>query len=99
MSNRKMVDNFMEDVMAEDSTNLLNNDMSEQEVREVQAGLNLINAMLNKKEPEPDLKIDGVFGPRTYSAFKKFYTSLPKKTQAKLPAKDNPLLNVDGKIV
>ena len=92
----------MEDVMAEDSTNLLNNNMDEQEVREIQAGLNLINAMMTQgteEAPNVDLKVDGVFGPKTYSAFKNFYTKLPKNTQSKLPATDNPLLNVDGKIV
>tara|TARA_R100000900_G_scaffold67692_4_gene53952 strand:- start:4444 stop:4731 length:288 start_codon:yes stop_codon:yes gene_type:complete len=95
-----MVNSFMDDVMAEDSTDLLNNDMAEGEVREVQAGLNLVSAIMQKKDDSNiELKVDGVFGPKTYSAFKNFYTSLPEGTRNKLSAADNPLLNVDGKIV
>ena len=64
----------------------------------MQAGLNLLGAMFPEDRADT-LSLDGVFGPKTYSRFKQFYSALPKSTQRKLPAKDNPLLDVDGKIV
>ena len=89
----------MDQATAEESVNLAENqNLSEQEVKEAQAGLNLLATIFPKDQAE-QLKIDGVFGPKTYNRFKKFYVSLPKSTQSKLPAKDNPLLNVDGKVV
>jgi len=92
-------DQFIDQATEDESVSLLGNTkMSPEQVKEVQAGLNLLGAVFPKDQAD-DLKLDGVFGPKTYSRFKQFYTGLPKSTQAKLPAQDNPLLDVDGKIV
>jgi hypothetical protein len=95
----RAVDLFMDEATASEQVDLAQNqNLSEAEVREAQAGLNLLATVFPKDNAEL-LKVDGVFGPKTYNRFKKFYVSLPKSTQKKLPAGDNPLMNVDGKVV
>ena len=102
MPNRNMVkaeDAFIDNAISEDSVSMANNQgYSEVEVKEVQAGLNLLGSIF-PQDGAADLKVDGVFGPKTYARFKQFYLGLPESTQKKLPSSENPVANIDGKVV
>jgi peptidoglycan hydrolase-like protein with peptidoglycan-binding domain len=99
MSDRDMVNMFIDEASSEQFSEIANNhDLSVSNVKEIQAGLNLLSDFF-PDDKALALDIDGVFGPKTYSRFKQFYTSLPLSTQKRLHPKDNPVVNVDGRVI
>ena len=93
------IDAFMNEATQDDFINIANpnpNDMSEEEVREVQAGLNLIGSIV-KPEESPQIKVDGIWGPKTYARWNQFYKSLPRRTQKLVKPEDNPIVDINAK--
>ena len=94
MSNRNMVDKFIDEAVGEELVNTANNqDLSEAETREIQAGLNLLAAAFPQDNAE-DLIIDGVFGPKTHVRLKEFVAGLPEETQERVRTMLDPIVNV-----
>ena len=90
-----MVNNFMEEAIGEELINTATNqDLSEAETREIQAGLNLLAVAFPQDNAE-SLLIDGVFGPKTLARLKNFVAGLPDSTQARVADLMDPLVN-DG---
>jgi hypothetical protein len=95
-------DVFMDSSIVEDSVNFNNyNNMSEEDVKVAQTGLNLLNKMSlgGQGNNYEELKVDGVLGQKTLLAFNNFYSKLPEDTKKNLSTKENPLINVSGKNV
>tara|TARA_Y100000593_G_C4087882_1_gene227100 strand:+ start:155 stop:457 length:303 start_codon:yes stop_codon:yes gene_type:complete len=93
------IDAFMNEATQDDFINIANpnpNDMSEEEVREVQAGLNLIGSIV-KPEESPQIEVDGIWGPKTYARWNQFYKSLPRRTQKLVKPEDNPIVDINAK--
>tara|TARA_R110002020_G_scaffold443766_1_gene655026 strand:+ start:4505 stop:4864 length:360 start_codon:yes stop_codon:yes gene_type:complete len=101
IESNKAEDMFMDEAIADDSFDMVNGNMSEDDVKEAQTALNLLNRLSlgGQGKNSIDLKVDGVLGPKTLQTFSLLYTKLPKETKSKLATKDNPLINVDGKNV
>tara|TARA_R100000781_G_scaffold67838_2_gene42762 strand:+ start:427 stop:711 length:285 start_codon:yes stop_codon:yes gene_type:complete len=94
-----VVDQIVDEAINEDHVQIANNqNLTESQTKEVQAGLNLIAATFPDDNAE-QLKVDGVFGPKTYARFKQFYVNLPESTKKRLPPTENPVANIDGKVV
>ena len=90
-----MVNNFIEEAIGEELLNTATNqDLSEAETREIQAGLNLLAVAFPQDEGQK-LLIDGVFGPKTLARLKGFVNNLPESTQARVAHLMDPLVN-DG---
>ena len=99
MSDRKVVDQFIDEATSEEQVDLLGDrDLDEEEVEEAQTALNVLSSAF-PNDNAPLLKIDGVFGPKTYARFKQFFSGLPKSTQDKLPLNENPLVRIDDKVL
>lgn len=99
MSNRNMVnpeDAFMDEALGEELTGTVNNsNLSESEVREIQAGLNLMQATFPQVIND-QIKVDGIMGPKTYAALKGFINLLPEETQANLSRVVDPIVDFDS---
>ena len=91
-----MVDQFLTEALGEELLNTATNqDLSEAETREIQAGLNLLGIAFPDDNAQ-NLLIDGVFGPKTHARLQNFVQGLPDSTRARLTDLMDPMVNTDG---
>lgn len=95
MSDRNMVNQFLDEAIGEELLNTVQNqDLSEGETKEIQAGLNFL-AVLFPKDNAEELVLDGTFGPKTYARLQHFIAGLPEDTQERIRTMIEPMVNVD----